>query len=108
MATKLHLITRRDLSSAQQAVQAQHAARLFVHEHPAVEQSWYETSNTLAFLEVADEPALHQLLEKARWRGIAASGFREPDRQNELTAIALGPEGKRLCRGLELALRDVA
>lgn len=70
-----------------------------------MEQTWYENSNTLALLEVEDEPALERLLERARWKGIEASGFREPDRQDELTAIAIGPRGKRLCQGLELALQ---
>lgn len=105
MAAKLFLITRRDLPPAQQAVQAQHAARLFQAEHPDIERAWYETSNTLAFLDVEDEPALERLLERARWRGFAASCFREPDRQNELTAIAIEPKGKGLCRRLELALQ---
>lgn len=105
---KLFLVTRRDLSPGQQAVQAAHAGRQFQHEHPVVEQAWFETSNTLAFLEVEDEPALERLLERARWKGVPASGFREPDRQNELTAIAIGPKGKSLCQGLDLALQEVA
>ena len=105
---KLFLITRRDLSIAQQAVQAAHAMRQFKHDHPTVEQTWFENSNTLALLEVDDEPALVKLLERASWRDIEASGFREPDRQNELTAIAIGPRGKGLCRGLAPALQQVA
>lgn len=102
---KLFLVTRADLSPGQQAVQAAHAGRQFQHEHPAVEQEWFETSNTLAFLEVDDEAALAKLLEKALRRDIVASGFREPDRQDELTAIAIGPAGKSLCQRLELALQ---
>lgn len=105
---KLFLITRRDLPPGQQAVQATHAGRQFLHEHPEIERAWFESSNTLAFLEVDDEPALMRLLERARWKGIAASGFREPDRQYELTAIAIGPKGKSLCRGLNCALQEVA
>ena len=105
---KLFLITRRDLSPGQQAVQAAHAMREFKQEHPQVEQVWYETSNTLALLEVEDEPALKNLLERARWKGVSASAFYEPDRGNELTAIALGPDGKRLCQALDLALQRVA
>jgi len=105
---KLYLVTRADLSPGQQAVQAAHAMRQFKHEHPEIEQTWFETSNTLAFLAIEDEPALERLLERARWRGVAVAGFREPDRHNELTAIAIGPKGKGLCQGLALALQHVA
>lgn len=34
------------------------------------------------------------------------AAFREPDRNNELTAIALGPEGKKITKGLRLAYHD--
>jgi peptidyl-tRNA hydrolase len=107
-ALKLYLIIRRDLSPAQQAVQAAHAMRAFQHEYPLIEQHWFETSNTLAFLEVEDEAALETLLERARWKNVAVAGFREPDRDNELTALAIGPDGKNLCQKLQLALQRVA
>ncbi len=104
---KLHLVTRRDLSAGQQAVQAAHALREFVREHPQTDLDWYEKSNTLAFLSVEDESSLQDLLSKALRRRIAVSGFREPDRDEELTAVAIGPQGKGLCRGLRLALSEV-
>lgn len=104
---KLHLVTRADISAGQQAVQAAHALREFVREHPKVDREWYEKSNTLAFLSVKDEKALMQLLSEAVRRRIACSGFREPDRDHEITAIAIGPEGKGLCRQLRLALSEV-
>jgi hypothetical protein len=104
---KLYLVTRADLSVAQQAVQAVHAMREFVREHPEVDRVWYEKSNTLAFLEVEDEAALTRLLSTARNRRIPSSGFWEPDRDDELTAIAIGPQGKGLCRRLRLALSEV-
>ncbi len=101
---KLHLVTRQDLSPGQQAVQAAHALREFVREHPEVDQEWYQKSNTLAFLAVADEDELARLLSVAKFRCIPVAGFREPDRNDELTAIAIGPQGKGLCRRLPLAL----
>lgn len=104
--SKLFLITRRDLSPAQQAVQAAHAMRQFAHEHPQLDQEWFETSNTLAFLSVRDEAALGVLHRKALDRDIPVAAFREPDRENELTALALGPSGKKLTKGLPLALND--
>ena len=105
MKTKLYLVTRADLPPGQQAVQAAHAMREFVACCPEVDLEWYRTSNTLAFLAVPDEDRLSALLEKARSRGCPAASFQEPDLDHELTAIALGPEGKRFCRCLPLALR---
>jgi hypothetical protein len=106
MADKLFLVTRADLSDAQQAVQAAHALREFVAVHPEVDRAWYTTSNTLAFLAVPDEEALGVLLERAAERGHPVAAFHEPDRDNEMTAIALGPSARSLCSGLALALRD--
>lgn len=103
MAEKLFLVTREDLPWGQQAVQAAHAMREFVREHPEIDRRWYETSNTLALLVVRDERALERLIEQAQWKGVPFAGFREPDRQNELTAVALGPSGGRLCQRLSLA-----
>lgn len=102
---KLYLVTRTDLSPGQRAVQAAHALRAFVEEHPETDKAWFQSSNYLALLEVPGERQLSNLLERARFQGLPASGFREPDRENELTAIALGPGAKKICRGLPLALR---
>ena len=101
---KLHLVTRKDLTDGQQAVQAAHALREFVREHPETDQEWYSTSNHLAFLAAKDESALERLVEKARWEGVPVSIFREPDLDNALTAIAIAPSGKKLCRRLPVAL----
>jgi peptidyl-tRNA hydrolase len=103
-ASKLFLITRADLSDGQQAVQAAHAMREFAEHHPEVERTWYRESNTLAFLVVPDEPALGVLLKKARRRDVPAAVFREPDRNNEMTAIALGSAARSLVSNLPLAL----
>lgn len=104
MAAKLYLVTRADLPPGQQAVQACHAMREFVREHPEVDRAWYDNSNHLALLAVANEEALNLLLRRAQRRGVRFSLFREPDRDNELTALALEPEARRLCRDLPLAL----
>lgn len=102
---RLYLVTRADLVPGQQAVQAAHALREFVEHHPEVDRAWYTKSNTLAFLAVANEAALGVLLEQAERKGIAVAPFREPDRDNELTALALGPAAKKLCSRLPLALK---
>jgi peptidyl-tRNA hydrolase len=106
MADKVFLVTRADLSDAQQAVQAAHALQEFNILWPAEARDWHTKSNTLAFLVVADEAALGVLLKKARRRDIPAAPFHEPDRNNEMTAIALGPAARGICSGLSLALRD--
>lgn len=104
MAEKLYVVTRSDLVPGQQAVQAMHALREFVAEHPETDLAWYKSSNHLALLSVRDERSLAHLVDKASRRGILVSLFREPDRNNELTAIALEPKGRQLCRNLPLAL----
>lgn len=107
-ASKLYVVTRRDLRPGAQAVQACHAARQFAAEHPDLERAWFEASNTLALLAVPDEPALAQLAARASARGLRVAAFREPDLGDALTAIALEPGdgARRLCAGLPLTLDD--
>ena len=104
MAEKLYVITRQDLSNGQQAVQASHALTEFLFEHPAIASQWHASSNTLALLSVSDEESLRRLKLKARQRRLRCASFHEPDRNNELTAIALEPNAKGLLRDLALAL----
>lgn len=107
MAEKLYLVTRSDLPPGQQAVQAAHSLREWSARHPEIDRQWYEESNTLALLVVEDEQALGRLLQRAGAHGIPYAEFHEPDRGNEMTAVALAPgeASRRLCRGLSLALR---
>jgi hypothetical protein len=102
----LYLITRADLSSAQQAVQAAHALQEFNVLYPQEALAWHGSSNTLAFLSVPSEQDLSVLHRRAIELDVPVAPFREPDRSNELTAIALGPPGKKLTKGLSLALND--
>lgn len=78
--------------------------REFVAEHKETDLSWYMSSNHLALLSVQDEAELHRLVNRAARRGVRFSLFREPDRNDELTAIALEPAARRLCQDLPLAL----
>jgi hypothetical protein len=43
------------------------------------------------FLTVANEQELYKLIEKADYKGIKYTIFREPDIQNEITAVAFEP-----------------
>jgi len=102
---KLYLVTRADLSPGQQAVQAAHALREFAAEHPEEDARWYARSNTLALLAVEDEASLLSLVERAGRLGVPFAAFHEPDRGDELTAVAFGPSARKLLARVPLALR---
>ena len=101
-------MVRRDLSPAYQAVQSGHALIEFCLEHNDIANSWHKNSNYLAYLSVKDELELLFLIDKAQSRGIIVSIFREPDIDNQVTAIAIEPstEARRLCRNLPCALKE--
>lgn len=103
---RLYVVVRADLSPAQQAVQAVHAAQAFAVEHPAAHLAWHRGSNTLALLAVEGEAELLALHRKARLRALAASLFREPDLGDQATALVLSPAARPLCKGLPLALAE--
>jgi len=89
-------------------VQSVHAAIQFKFEHPEISLNWFEKSNYLGLLSVENEDELMKLIEQATEHGINHSIFREPDIDNQITAIALapGPKTKKLCSRLPLALRS--
>lgn len=62
----------------------------------------------MAALSVADEPELIQLISIAKKNGVKHTVFREPDIQNQITAITLEATEKaaKLCAGLPLALKE--
>lgn len=101
---KLRVITRRDLKLPYQAVQSGHAGIQFQYEHPEIAKNWYNNSNYLIFLSVENEDELKQLIDKAKQKNIKISIFREPDLNNEITAIAIEPslKSKKLTSGLKL------
>ena len=74
-----------------QSVQSAHAAIDFQHEHPELAKEWQTKSNYLAFLTVADEEQLIKLISKAILTGIKHTIFREPDIDNQITAVAFEP-----------------
>lgn len=73
-------------------------------------RAWLEDSNFLVVVAVPDEDALAELAARAAEEGIIRTLVREPDLDNELTAVALQPgsEARRLCAQLPLALREPA
>jgi hypothetical protein len=85
-------------------VQSAHAAIDFQHAHPKEATDWQTKSNYLALLTVANEEELYKLIDKATIRGIKYTIFREPDINNEITAIAFEPcdASRRLTSGCPL------
>jgi hypothetical protein len=85
-------------------VQSAHAAIDFQHAHPKEATDWQTKSNYLALLTVANEEELYKLIDKATIRGIKHTIFREPDINNEITAIAFEPcdASRRLTSGCPL------
>ena len=103
------VVVREDLTPAYQAVQCGHSVANFCLEHNDIANSWHKNSQYLAYLSVKDEDALLFLIEKAHSKGITISVFKEPDLDNQVTAIALEPseESRKLCKNLPCALKDV-
>jgi len=85
-----------------------HALREFAKDHPDIDKEWFEKSNYLGFLSVKDEHELIKLAESALAKGIKFSIFREPDIDNQITAIAIEPgqKSKKLCSNLQLGLKE--
>lgn len=97
---KLYVVTRRDMPPGDQGCQSLHSAFGFAAEHREIWARWYEESNTLALLSVADEAELEKYASKAEMRGLKFSRFREPDMKDALTSITFEPAAHRLLRNL--------
>jgi hypothetical protein len=100
--SKLYAVVRADLDPGSKACQAAHALRQYAEAYPFVEAAWWRASNTLVMLETDQLEALEAGAHAA---GVSCTRFVEPDWAPEgtLTALVLGPDGKRLVRGLKLA-----
>lgn len=80
MSPKLYVLVRADLSKSQQAVQAGHAvAELCLN---GCLKEW--ENGALVYLKVRNEEMLREWMKKLD----APKAFYEPDRNNEMTAIA--------------------
>jgi hypothetical protein len=84
MEQKLFVLVRSDLTKGQQAIQAGHAVAEFLLRVPT---SW--NNGTLVYLSVANESELDYWADRFKIFGIPFAGFREPDKNNELTAIGV-------------------
>jgi hypothetical protein len=84
-----------------------HSVVEFIMKHPDKSKIWYENSNSIIFLSVANELELLELINKCKEKEIEYCEFREPDLDNSLTSICIEPskKTKRLCYNLKLALK---
>ena len=84
-----------------------HSVVAFIMKHPDKSKIWYENSNSIIFLSVANELELLELINKCKEKEIEYCEFREPDLDNSLTSICIEPskKTKRLCYNLKLALK---
>lgn len=88
---KLVIVTREDLSLGYQAVQAAHAAIDFTFEHPNRAGPWHKESNYLVILSLKNEKQLELLIRRCEDLNLKFTIFREPDIDNEITALAIEP-----------------
>jgi len=82
----LYVLTRRDLSPAQQLVQAAHAVLEHARHIPPTAEHPH-----LVVAGVDGLPDLCRAADRLRERGVPFVDFREPDINDEPTAIAAGP-----------------
>ena len=105
---KLTIVSRRDTTAGYQAVQSGHALIQFQYNFPDIAKKWYEESNYLAYLSVENEEELKNLISKVKNSNLKYSIFREPDIDNQITAIAIEPsdQTRRLTSSLPKMLRE--
>ena len=106
---KTYIITRRDLRPGLQAAQACHAVTDLILQFPEQAKQWRDESNYLIVLSVADEAELCELAIELARTDMAWCKFREPDLNNQLTALAVLPHkyAEAFMRNLPLALQEV-
>ena len=94
---KLYVLNRLDLESSYRACQAGHAvAEWLLHAPQSQREQW--KNGTLIYLGIRDEEELLYWGQKLDRKGIKWIGFREPDLDNQLTAIACLSDGKLFSR----------
>jgi len=93
MNDKLYVVVRRDLTHAQRAVQAGHALAEYLLKDST---SW--SNGTLVYLGVSGEDDLYRTYESLDDWGFDPHSFREPDMEDQMTAIACLGSNKILKR----------
>lgn len=101
-------ITRRDLTPGYQLAQSVHAAVDYIFKNPLSSYRWHKLSNYLVTLSVPDEQSLLKLAEQFSTKGEKFIMFREPNIDNQATAICLEQNEvvRKLCSNFPLALKE--
>jgi len=81
---KMYVLVRKDLTKAQQAVQGGHALAEFLLNYQTSWKNW-----TLVYLGVKNELQLEKWIYKLKEFDINVAVWKEPDMDNEITAIAV-------------------
>jgi peptidyl-tRNA hydrolase len=104
----MYVIVNASLSPGNQLAQAVHAAFEFGYEHPNLTDTWVQESNYLVVLAAPDEESLLLLTKKADEVDLPYTITREPDFNDQVTAIALAPglRAQKICAQLPLALKE--
>lgn len=106
---KLIVVTRQDITPGYAATQSVHVALLFAQEFPQIYEKWSKDPY-LALLSARSEEELSNLISKLEKSKIKFSVFREPDINNQVTAICIEPSeaSRRITSSLPKMLRDYA
>lgn len=88
--------------------QSAHAGIDFQHQHPQIAKDWNENSNYLIILSVENEEKLKQYIYKFQKHNLCHTIFREPDIDNEITAVCVEPgeRSQKLTSNILLALKE--
>lgn len=105
------LVTRKDLTEATQAVQSTHVLAEYSERYTESYFDWQINHKYLVILSVPTQRELDDLVHTAKKAGVKYAVFREPDLNNELTAIALEPGDnesmtKKITSSIPLAFKD--
>jgi len=95
MHDKIHVVIRKDLDFGPQLAQAVHVAMKLERNRP--EEAEYLDTENVVVLHAQDEPHLQEVLDKLEATPTATvQAFREPDYDNQLTAVAAWRGGRQL------------
>jgi len=84
---RIYTITRKDISFGQKIVQSNHASTQYLIDHsPHTKGKW--NNGSIICLELGNEKSLKRWIKKLENNNIDYSLFREPDMDNQITAIA--------------------
>lgn len=106
---RLYIVTRTDIPIGFASAQCAHAAFIFARDRWTQAAPWLRDSQWLVIVTVADERALEDLGLRAQLGSVPHTLWHEPDRDGELTAIALAPcrASRLLCANLPLLGREL-